>query len=149
MTQTVTDYVTVRRLRVPAARRGITRLEVILPDNRPSRIAARFNQALRLSGYCRLGARIAGMVCLGLALGGDGGFLGGPPRQFLYGLLVLGGLGLTHGIIWAWQGVLWWRVLRQLERQFDRRKRSRRGSRASLRSSLEATPSGTPIPGNR
>lgn len=156
MTQTVTDYAAVRRLRDPAARRGITRLEVILPDNRPSRIEARLNQALRFSGCRALGAGIAGMIYLGLVLGGGGWLLGDPLRQLLWGLLALGGLGLTHGIIWAWRELLWWQVLGQLERQFDRRKHPRIGSRASLGSALRS-PSppearfqldGAPDPGN-
>jgi hypothetical protein len=155
MTQTVTDYAAVRRLRAPAARRGITRLEVILPDNRPSRIEARLNQALRFSGCRRLGAGIAGMIYLGLVLGGGGWLLGDPLRHLLCGLLALGGLGLTHGIIWAWRELLWWQVLRQLERQFDRRKRPRI-ARASL-GSAPRSPSppearfqldGAPDPGN-
>lgn len=156
MTQTVTDYVAVRRLRAPAARRGITRLEVILPNNRPSHVEARLNQALRFSDCRWLGAGIAGMIYLGLVLGGGGWFWVDPPRQLLCGLLSLGGLGLTHGIIWAWRELLWWQVLGQLERQFDRRKHSRIGSRAPLGPALRS-PSplearfqldGAPDPGN-
>ncbi|HEU4740278.1 MAG TPA: hypothetical protein VFS50_01615 [Meiothermus sp.] len=145
MTYTVTDYAAVRRLRAPAARRGITRLEVIPRDGQPSHLGeAWLNQALRFSGCGWLGAGIAWMVYLGLVLGWGGPLLVDPWSQLLWGLLSLGGgLGLTHGLIWVYRELLWRQVLDQLERQFDRRRKPRLGSGASsrshaLRSPLEA-----------
>lgn len=136
MTYRISDYAAVRRLRAPAARRGVTRLEVIPRDGQPCHAGeAWLNQALRFSGCGWLGTGIASMVYLGLVLGWGGPLLVDLPSHLLWGLLSLGGgLGLTHGLIWVGRELLWRQVLDRLERQFDRRRKPRLGAGASPRS---------------
>lgn len=122
MTYTVTDYVAVRRLRDPAIRRRVTRLEVMLPSGQPSTTETRLNHALRL-GTGVIGWLWAAMAYLAICWG-----LGGPLLEghLLWGLLSLGGgLALTRGLIGVYRELLWRQVLSQLEHRFDRRSKPR------------------------
>ncbi|MER3478981.1 MAG: hypothetical protein C4327_00445 [Meiothermus sp.] len=122
MTYTVTDYVAVRRLRDPAIRRRVTRLEVILPSGQPSTTETRLNQALR-SGTGVIGLPCAAVAYLAICWG-----LGEPLLEghLLWGLLSLGGgLALARGLMGVYRELLWRQVLRQLEHRFDRRSKPR------------------------